>query len=452
MRIAYLTRQFPFANLGEAFLFPEVRLLGGMCEEMHVIPARPKLRDSAFGGLETIDVRIAAFGGTTILQALAEVAQHPLRVVRAFWSIVAPRYSISAKIKNLLVFPKALAVARYIRSHHIDHIHVHWLTTPATVAYVASALTRTSWSCTAHAHDIVSDNLVRAKVESASFVRVIAQRNRLHLASIVARDAESLPLIHVGVDTSLEPAGVSSANRPLQIVCAARLDQIKGHEYLLQSLAALRDRGSAFHCDLIGDGPLYEKLSHDIEVLGLQSLVTLRGYVTHGSLLRELSSGRYDVFVLASLEIDEFQHEGIPVALMEAMDAAIPCIATDTGCITELIDERTGVLVPQRDAKALADAFCALARDRRRLKELGRCARARVQDEFDSAKTTQALYELICAETRAESTGLFAGLPVAKPRSIPSPNANWAVGENSRGPKVTSNDSPARRPRNTKSA
>lgn len=397
MRLAYITAAFPFAHLGETFLAPEMRALSSLCDELHVIPVRPHLRTSTVEPASpgTRHLRIAAAGAQMAQAALIEALTHPRRMLRALFELAGPRYRTSAKIKNLVFFPAALAVARYIRTHGIEHIHAHWLTTPATVAHVASIMTDVPWSCTAHAHDIFSGNLIAQKSASARFVRVIAQRNLRSLAELADRPAESLHLIHVGVDVPPAPS-VPSVERPLQILCPARLDPIKGHDDLLRGLAAARENGLTFHCDLVGTGPSEPHVRSLVAQLRLASDVTIRGLVPHAALLHELRRGRYDAVVLTSLEFDTAgRHEGIPVALVEAMAHGLPCIATQTGCIPELIDAGTGILVPQRDPGSIAQALIRLAADPATRRKLGASARARVTADFNVARTARELYGLI---------------------------------------------------------
>ncbi|MGZ5143395.1 MAG: glycosyltransferase family 4 protein [Burkholderiales bacterium] len=453
MKLAYLTSRFPFAHLGETFFVPEARLLAGLCEQVHVIPARPELRSSAFGNLGTIDVSIPPLHARTLLTALTEAVCHPFHTAVAFGRIAWPRYALVAKLKNLLLFPKALATAQYVRKNRLEHIHAHWLTTSSTVAYVVSIMTDIPWSCTAHAHDILSDNLLKEKLASARFIRVIAERNRQHLSAFTGCQAERLHVIHLGVDVPPAQPAQDHTDRPLQMICAARLDPIKGHEYLLRALAILRDRGLAFQCDIAGSGPLQEQLLSLADELDLNACVTLRGLVEHGILLEELRNQHHDVLVLPSLELEVAgKHEGIPVALIEAMAAAVPCVATATGCIPELIDERTGILVRQRDPQALAHALARIAEDRTLQRKLGRAARERILAEFNAAETTRALYDLICADpTRELIGGQSLPRPVNKPVSIPQANANCKAGKNASVATVTGSGCPLGRQRSTKS-
>jgi glycosyltransferase involved in cell wall biosynthesis len=342
-------------------------------------------------------VRAGALGIPMLAAAMAECLLHPSRALAALLQIVGPRYRPIAKLKNLIVFPAALAIARYVRTKDIDHIHAHWMTTPATVAYIVSMMTDIPWSCTAHAHDILSDNLLQQKVAGARFVRVIAQRNLRDLARLAGRDPADLHLIHVGVDIPARGARRIGSG-PLQIVCAARLDPIKGHEHLLRALALVGSHNLPFQCDIVGDGPMEARLRGMIQELGLLDCVRVRGMVPYAVLLEEFRCGRYDVLVLPSVEFERSgHHEGIPVALIEAMAHGLPCIATATGCIPELIDASSGVLVPQRDANAISKALLRLGADAALRRKLGEAARTRVIEDFNAAQTTQALFELLRA-------------------------------------------------------
>jgi glycosyltransferase involved in cell wall biosynthesis len=93
-----------------------------------------------------------------------------------------------------------------------------------------------------------------------------------------------------------------------------------------------------------------------------------------------------DIFVLPSL------HEGIPMAVLEAMAHGKPVVATAVGGLPEVIqDGVNGVLVPRGDHRALASACVALARDRERAATLGFRARQHVEDRFSHQQSGRML-------------------------------------------------------------
>jgi colanic acid/amylovoran biosynthesis glycosyltransferase len=395
VRLAYITTHFPFGH-DETFFEPEVRSLASALERIYVLPVRPRVPRSAFNELGSIDLYIPANAPSTWSLAMRELKAHPKAALDALGAIVGPNYRVAAKLKNLMLFPKALATAQVLRRIGVDHIHAQWITTSATVALIAARLLDVPWSCTAHQHDIFFDNLIPQKVADAAFVRVISRRNAEFLIELAGKGArQRTHVVHLGVDVPKEYTQ-RIANGPIRILCAGRLAPSKGHRYLIAALAELKRRGVPFLCEFAGEGELRESLERQISHAGLNDDIELRGMVQHQQIVAELNAGRFDLAVLASTE-KPGEHEGIPVALMEAMAAAVPCVTTDTGSNNELIDQTCGTLVPQRNPAALADAIETLATIPELRRQLGRNAHARVLAKFETKQTTADLLLLLAA-------------------------------------------------------
>lgn len=404
MRLAYITRTFPFGHLGETFLQPEVHELARTCERLYVIPVRPHLRTASCADAGVVNVRMPLAGAWTFVQAALEALCNPRRAGRALRAVLLPQYRFSAKVKNLLIVPKAFAVARYVRRQHVDHVHAHWLTTPGTLGYLVSILTGIPWSCTAHSHDIFADNLMSEKTSQARFIRIISCRNRDSLDRLTkGRVKSALHVIHMGVALRDDVRLLVKPVRTLRLLCPARLDPCKGHADLLAALAILRQKGFAFQCDLAGNGPLYKSLTKMVGRLSLSDCVSMRGFVPYNALLREMQRGSYDAVVLPSIEdpsVSEI-YEGIPVALMEAMEAGIPCVSTKIGSIPELVDAETGILVGQHDPKALAEALMRIG-DAPTRAQFAQASRRRIAREFNVVTTSRALFDLLRRHTVEE--------------------------------------------------
>jgi len=97
------------------------------------------------------------------------------------------------------------------------------------------------------------------------------------------------------------------------------------------------------------------------------------------------------VVALASTDLGRGVHEGIPVALMEAMAYGIPVVATSTGGTPELVKPGTGLLVPPADPLALANALQILLEDRTLLRQIGERARQHVRETHDIARVVSEL-------------------------------------------------------------
>ena len=108
----------------------------------------------------------------------------------------------------------------------------------------------------------------------------------------------------------------------------------------------------------------------------------------------------WTLFVFPSLK------EGLGVALLEAMACGLPVVATRAGGVIDIVeDNRSGLLVPPRDAASIADAIASLANDTKRRAQLGRAASARVSENFSMDAMTKKTIDLYraCLVRRAPS-------------------------------------------------
>jgi len=123
----------------------------------------------------------------------------------------------------------------------------------------------------------------------------------------------------------------------------------------LEAFKKLRDEGLKAMLLIVGDGPYRPVIEEKIQELGLGKGVRLVG---HQDAVPEWLA-LMDALVLAS-----YANEGVPQALLQALAMGKPVVAARTGGIPEVIvPEETGLLVPPRDSRALAQAMSRLAQD-----------------------------------------------------------------------------------------
>jgi glycosyltransferase involved in cell wall biosynthesis len=214
----------------------------------------------------------------------------------------------------------------------------------------------------------------------------------------VGLPADKLVVIPNGVDLPVEPPASRQETRAELALSAAegldlppdapvigavcRLDPLKGLNFLLQALARL----AGVWLVVVGDGPERDRLVALTVELGLAGRVCWAGQRRDVS--RLLSA--FDLFVQPSL------HEGLPNAVLEAMAAGLPVVATAVGGTPEaVVDGVTGLLVPPADVEALAQALAGLLADPERRQRLGRAGRQRVAEHFSLAQMvakTERLY------------------------------------------------------------
>ena len=185
-------------------------------------------------------------------------------------------------------------------------------------------------------------------------------------------------------------------------VAVGNLYPVKGHAYLLEALALLAVRFPRLHVAIAGrgelEGPLLARaralhVADRFHLLGLRSDI---GNVLAGA----------DVFVLPSLS------EGVPLALLEAMLAARPIVATAVGEVPIVLDGGgAGVLAPPRDAAALADGIARVLSDPAQARRLSAAAALRAAQEYTLARMTEryaALYAELLTRGPTSTPLVFA--------------------------------------------
>lgn len=157
-----------------------------------------------------------------------------------------------------------------------------------------------------------------------------------------------------------------------------RLHQDKGLAQLIQAWKLLGSRWPTARLWIAGEGPQHRELARQIEELDLQGRVLLAGVFDE---IDELLSAA-DLFVLPSYE------EGMSLALLEAMAAGLPVVASDIPGNRPLVsDGEQGLLVPPRDAAALAAAIDRIWNEADLAAQLGAAARDRAMSRFSLDRT-----------------------------------------------------------------
>ncbi|MEO8493621.1 MAG: glycosyltransferase family 4 protein [Planctomycetota bacterium] len=392
LRVAYLVSRFP--KLTETFVLYEILAMRDQGIEVELFPLRRERTKVVHAEAQQV-VESARF--TPLLFSWQLVWAHLYFIMTRPWIYAttlatilranagSPRYLAGA----IVYFPKAGLLAWRMRQLGIQHLHAHFASHPAAVAYIIHRLAGIPFSFTAHGSDLHRDrHMLREKVAAARSVVTISQYNCNVIAQECGdRSLEKIRLIHCGVDTakfdyrSAETAFARDAG-PFKIVCTGTLHEVKGQTFLIKACRALQDRQLDFECHLIGDGPDRKKLQRRAGEAGLAERIVLHGRLPQDEVAKHLQSA--DVLVAPSVPTKCGRREGIPVVLMEAMSAGVPVVASDLSGIPELvIDGTTGLLTPPGDAASLSSALMRLYSDPALRERLARQARLKVEEEFD---------------------------------------------------------------------
>jgi glycosyltransferase involved in cell wall biosynthesis len=201
---------------------------------------------------------------------------------------------------------------------------------------------------------------------------------------------EQVATHHLPVD--LPPQGESERQRSsaLRLALVGRMIPVKGHSVAFEALQRVLREHPDTTLTLYGDGPLEQDLRRDVANRGLERAVAFAGSIPAEKLRAALVDAHV---VLQPSRIDAAGVvEGLPNSVLEAMATGLPVIGPLHGGIVDAVQHGvTGLLVPEGDAPALADAILRLEADEALRRQLGRAGRLRVEEEFSVPTRGRAL-------------------------------------------------------------
>ncbi|EFB5980954.1 colanic acid biosynthesis glycosyltransferase WcaL [Escherichia coli] len=209
---------------------------------------------------------------------------------------------------------------------------------------------------------------------------------------------EKIAVSRMGVDmTRFSPRPVKAPATPLEIISVARLTEKKGLHVAIEACRQLKEQGMAFRYRMLGIGPWERRLRTLIEQYQLEDVVEMPGFKPSHEVKAMLDDA--DVFLLPSVTGADGDMEGIPVALMEAMAVGIPVVSTLHSGIPELVEaDKSGWLVPENDARALAQRLAAFSQlDTDELAPVVKRAREKVEHDFNQQVINRELASLLQA-------------------------------------------------------
>ena len=228
----------------------------------------------------------------------------------------------------------------------------------------------------------------RALTRRAARVITITRALRRFCIDLVGLPPGKVEAIHYGLDTLPEPWGenpeLDLPDDARVLLCVARLAEQKGVDVAVQALAQVREVEPRAVLVVLGEGPERPKLAAEG--------VYLPGRVG------DVASW----YRRAEMLVHPARWEGFGLALLEAMLAAKPVVATRVSAAPEIVaDDLTGVLVPPDDAGALAAAVIGLLGDTMHAAELGAAGLVRARSLFSvgqMAGRTAAVYASVSAD------------------------------------------------------
>ena len=182
-----------------------------------------------------------------------------------------------------------------------------------------------------------------------------------------------------------------------RLLQAGRLIEKKGLKTTLRAFARFRKEFLAATLTIAGEGPQLEELRSLARELQIDGAVDFVGFVSQEELRELLYSSQ--IFLHPSEMGCDGNQEGVPNSMLEAMASGLPVFATRHGGIPEAIENKvSGILVNERDHRALADGLIDCAKDSTRLLAMCRAASESVAKNFSQTEQTRRLEEIYLRE------------------------------------------------------
>lgn len=398
-RIGYVLKMYP--RFSETFIVTEILELEALGRDLEIFSLRLPVDGRFHPDLARVHAPV------TYLHPGILKPEHVWAALRRFLEEVGPL--VPEQLSALAAAEpreaaQALDLARAARRDGLTHLHAHFGSVATTVARLAAALAGITYSFTAHAKDIFHEEVVDAelhdKLADAAATITVSDYNLDHLRERFGPAAARTRRLYNGIALDRfgyrDPAETEEGRRgdaPPLIAAVGRLVEKKGFDVLLDAARLLRERGLPFRLRIAGAGPLEQDLAAQIAASDLGACVELCGPLPQDG-VRDLVS-EAAVFAAPCRVGADGNRDGLPTVLLEAMALGTPCVATPVTGIPEVVEDgRTGLLVPEDDPVALADALSRLLAEPQLRGELARAARRLIEVSFDAARQAAAVSAL----------------------------------------------------------
>jgi glycosyltransferase involved in cell wall biosynthesis len=395
--LAYVLKRFP--RISETFVAAELIELERQGERVTVFAvSRP---DEAFthGFLDELKAEVVYLPHRAIRQPIrvAKAVGHAIVRDRSRWfraaAVALRRPSLSA---CRLVLQATVLRDEMLRAD-IDHAHAHFATSAADLANLCWRMGGPTYSVTAHAKDIYHEQVrrddLRRKLGGALFVATVSEGNRTHLNGVL-NGFERVHVVPNSVDLRRLGRPPKRLPEPGLVVSVARLVEKKGLPDLVEACGILERRGAHVRLEIAGTGPLLGEL--ESKAAGARLTAMFLGALPHEQ-VRALYE-RASVFCLPCVVASTGDRDGLPTSVLEAMALGVPVVTTGVNGLTEtVIDGVTGLIVPEHDPPALADALARLLADTALASRLAEQGRRHVEQGFALERSVSILRSLFPA-------------------------------------------------------
>ena len=390
MKIAFIVSAFPC--LSETFILDQITGLIDLGHEVEIFAHGNNREEKAHASIEVYRLLERThyppkFHGKRLPRILKSVGL----IIRAF-----PRHPWKTLIM-LWVFRRyrEMTLLRFVSfvvpffTKHFDIIHCHFGSNGVKGISLKEIGISTPLLTTFHGHDINSypktagKNVYDRLFEKGNFFTANSEFTKKQMTALGCPE-NKIDLLPVGLNLERFTFQTRTApsDGPIRILTVARFVEKKGHQFAIKAIAKVIRKHPHIIYTLAGDGPLKKEIVTLVSELHIKENVKFAGAINQKEIARLYQQTH--LFLLASVTAHDGDKEGQGLVLQEAQACGIPIISTVHNGIPEgVLDGKSGYLVPERNAEALAEKIEYLLKHPQQWVSMGRYGHDFVEERYD---------------------------------------------------------------------
>jgi glycosyltransferase involved in cell wall biosynthesis len=294
-----------------------------------------------------------------------------------------------------------VVLVRMLRRYRFDLIHAHWIIPQGLMALLARPFAKSKpvLLCTSHGGDLYGlrgrvFTWLKSLVLNHTNALTVVSRTMLESVQSIGIDPKKVSVIPMGVE--LKKCFMPPAERKEKdaLLFVGRLVEKKGLRYLIEAMPRILEQNPSAYLRIAGDGPENAVLKKRISELKINDSVQLLGPVSNEDLPPFYQTS--NIVIFPSIIAADGDREGFGLVLVEALGCGCALVVSDLPAMQDIIiDGKTALVVPQKNAKLLADRVNELLDNSALQSSIGKAGRQFVLENFDLDVIAEKYIDLI---------------------------------------------------------
>ena len=337
------TASFPY-GLGEQFLETEIKYLAENFDSIFIIPSYPIGTHRPLpANVKVIHQKPSPY---TTLRGIKQLGKWVWPNIKELIKAPDKKYFLSNLLRTA---HQANELKKFLEKHNLLEKAIHytyWFNEQSTLLAILKSQNKISgYISRAHRFDLYEDRNTNGYISFRSFqlqhvtkLFLISKHGLNYISSKYPQHQHKFHLAYLGVENPALFSYHPPKDESYHVVSCSRMVEIKRIHLIIKALSNIRSKKILW--THIGDGRLFEQIKHQAKT-SLPSNIQYKflGHIDNSEIFSFYRQANIDVFINVS------SSEGLPVTIMEAISFGIPIIATDVGGTSEIVTNRTGILL-----------------------------------------------------------------------------------------------------------